>query len=376
MKDKVLIVATTPYMIRQFLMNDIKILKDLDYKVEIATNFKSFNVIDDKSLNEFRKTLELMNINIHQISFPRNIFSISKLMKSCKEMKKLLSNNYKLMHTHTPIASVISRLASKKFKSLKVIYTAHGFHFFKGAPLFNWIFFYPIEKWLSKYTDVLITINQEDYNRAKKRFKMKRLEYVPGVGVDIQKFHIEGFDRENYRKKLGYSNKDLVFLSIGELNKNKNHEIVLKVIARLNNLNIKYMIAGQGELKEYLLDLAHKLNIENQFQLLGYRNDIPKLLNSCDIYILPSIREGLNVSLMEALASGKLCIANDIRGNRDLINECNGYLCHSEDEYFEVIKSVMTLQNKFVNSLDEKFSEKEIKKKLVNLYKKYKSEEV
>lgn len=323
MKNKVLIVTTTPYMIRQFLMNDISILQDLDYQVEVATNFKSFNVIDDESLEIFRKKLESMNITIHQINFPRRIFSIFELLKSYKEMKRVLSCNYKLMHTHTPIASVISRLASKKFKSLKVIYTAHGFHFYKGAPIKNWMIFYPIEKWLSRYTDILITINKEDYKRAKSKFKMKSLVHIPGVGIDFEKYQLNNFNRECYRKKLGFSEDDYLILSVGELNNNKNHEVILKAIAKLNNPNIKYVIAGQGRLKEYLLKLSEDLNIKSQLVLLGFRNDIPELAHCAEIFAFPSKREGLGLSALEAMACGRAIITSTSQGINDYSE--NGY---------------------------------------------------
>ncbi|WP_296880380.1 glycosyltransferase [Thomasclavelia sp.] len=316
MKNKVLIVTTTPYMIRQFLMNDISILQDLDYQVEVATNFKSFNVIDDESLEQFRKKLKSMNITIHQVNFPRRVFSIIELLKSYKEMKKLLSNNYKLMHTHTPIASVISRLASKKFKSLKVIYTAHGFHFFKGAPIINWITFYPIEKWLSKYTDVLITINREDYEIAERNFKAKKVEYVPGIGIDIDAIKNIRVNKEEIKKSLKIPSENKILISVGELSKRKNHELVIKALK--NKPNITYLICGQGNLKDYLEKIADENNVD--LRLLGFRNDRIELIKISDIFVFPSLQEGLPVALMEAMACGCVCVVSKIRGNVDLIS--------------------------------------------------------
>ena len=257
MKDKVLIVTTTPYMIRQFLMNDIIILQELGYEVDVATNFQSFNVIDEKSLLEFKSILNDKNITIHQIDFPRSIFSIKELIQSYMDIKKLLiKNNYKLMHTHTPIASVISRFVAKNISNMKVIYTAHGFHFFKGAPIQNWIIFYPIEKWLSKYTDVLITINKEDFNRAKKKFKMKKIEYVPGVGINIDYIKNVNVNKEKLKKELNIPLKNKVIISVGELSKRKNHELVIKALKDINN--VTYIICGQGNLKTHLNNLAKK----------------------------------------------------------------------------------------------------------------------
>lgn len=319
-QEKVLVLASVASMIDQFNMSNIDILLSLGYEVHVACNFEKGSTCTVERINQLKNKLDKLNVKYYQIDFTRSVFNIFKDIKAYKQVKKIMiENRYKFIHCHSPIGGVVGRLACKKTKT-KCIYTAHGFHFFKGAPIQNWLIFYPIEKWLSKYTDILITINGEDYDRAKKKFKMKKIEYVPGVGIDIEKFQLKDFDRKEYRGKLGYSNGDFVILSVGELNKNKNHEVVLRAMAKLNNPNIKYLIAGQGELQDYLMELSKKLNIENQFQLLGFRKDIPELLNSCNLYILPSIREGLNVSLMEAMACGLPCIVSSIRGNTDLID--------------------------------------------------------
>lgn len=316
MKDKVLIVTTTPYMIRQFLMNDIIILQELGYEVDVATNFQSFNVIDEKSLLEFKSILNDKNITIHQIDFPRSIFSIKELIQSYMDIKKLLiKNNYKLMHTHTPIASVISRFVAKNISNMKVIYTAHGFHFFKGAPIQNWIIFYPIEKWLSKYTDVLITINKEDFNRAKKKFKMKKIEYVPGVGINIDYIKNVNVDKEKLKKELNIPLKNKVIISVGELSKRKNHELVIKALKDINN--VTYIICGQGNLKTHLNNLAKKNEVD--LRLLGFRNDRIELIKMSDLFVFPSLQEGLPVALMEAICCEIKCIASKIRGNVDLL---------------------------------------------------------
>lgn len=335
MKNRILIVATTPYMVRQFLMNNIKILQEFGYQIEIATNFKSFNVLNDETLNAFRKELNTMGIRINQIDFTRSIVDMKGAIKSYLQMRRLLkSRNYVLMHTHTPIASVISRFASIKHKKngLKIIYTAHGFHFYKGAPIKNWLFFYLIEKYLSYYTDVLITINKEDYNLANNKFKMSRLEFIPGVGVDINKFKLSNFNRQAYRDKLGINRENFVLLSVGELNKNKNHEVIIKAIGKLSDSNIKYLIVGSGHLDKYLKKLIFKLELQDNVKLLGFRSDIPYLLKCSDLYVFPSKREGLSVALMEAMAAGLPCIVSNIRGNSDLIKiDKGGDLCNPCD---------------------------------------------
>lgn len=377
-KEKVLILASVASMIDQFNIPNIDILVSLGYEVHVACNFEQGNTCSKDKINQLKNKLEKLNIKYYQIDFTRSVYNLLQDIKSYNQVKKIMiENKYKFIHCHSPIGGVIGRLVSKKTKT-KCIYTAHGFHFYKGAPIQNWIIFYPIEKWLSKYTDILITINKEDYKRAKNKFKMKVIRYVPGVGVDTEKFLIQNFDRQKYRKKLGYSNNDFIILSVGELNKNKNHEIVLKAIAQLKNSKIKYMIAGNGELKEKLLNTAESLGIRNQFQLLGFRKDIPELLNSSDLYILPSLREGLNVSLMEAMSANLPVIASDIRGNVDLIkHKTNGFLFNPSDCNLLSLKINTIYTNTQLSEkisienhkIIQKFDSKKINQIMIDIYK-------
>lgn len=260
---------------------------------------------------------------VHEIGFSRSVLSCSNV-KAYQQLRRLLMDgNYDLVHTHTPIASALARLACRKHRKrgMRVMYTAHGFHFYKGAPLKNWLLYYPIEKLCARWTDVLITINKEDFAFAKKKIKAKRVEYVPGVGIDIKKFSECNMDTDAKREQLGLKPGDIMLLSVGELNKNKNHEVILQAIAKLKNTNLHYFIAGSGGLKGYLENLALKLGISQQVRLLGFRRDISELLHAADIFCLPSQREGLPVSLMEAMTAGKPCVVSDVRGNVDLIGE-------------------------------------------------------
>ncbi len=155
-----------------------------------------------------------------------------------KNIKDLINaEKYDLIHSHTPVASACIRLACRKIENVKVFYTAHGFHFFKGASLINWLIYYPIERWLSLYTDVLITINKEDYDRAKKLLKADRVEYVPGVGLNIKKFSKVIVDKSLKRREIEVPNDAFVVISVGELNRNKNHEIIIKASLILYNMD-------------------------------------------------------------------------------------------------------------------------------------------
>jgi Glycosyltransferase len=312
-----------------FEKKDIKILQDKGYVVFCAANCS-------KNLGEFGDTGKLNNLHVTkcQIDFSRSPFSRLNII-AYKQLKKLLSDNdFQVIHCHTPVAGILTRLAARKARKngTKVIYTAHGFHFYKGAPLINWLIYYPIEKWLSKYTDVLITINKEDFAKAKKSFQAMKIIYIPGVGIDIERFYNLNIDISVKRQELMVPNDAYVILSIGELSKRKNHETAIKAIAKLKNLNIFYIICGEGPLENYLSKLIIKLELQEKVKLLGFRHDINEICQSADIFVFPSIQEGLPVSVMEAMAVGLPCVATNIRGTSDLIkNKKGGFLCGPKD---------------------------------------------
>lgn len=258
------------------------------------------------------------------------------------EIKKIVEENgYDIVHCHTPIAAACTRLACRGFRKngVKVYYTAHGFHFYKGAPLKNWLLYYPIEKLCAHFTDVLITINQEDYVRAQKKLKAKKVAYVPGVGVDLDKLKMT-VDRAGKRQELGIPEDATVLFSVGELNENKNHETVIRAVS---DLPVYYMIAGAGGKKETLLQIVESLGISDRVKLLGYRKDVGELYGAADAFVFPSFREGLSVSLMEAMTAGLPCVASRIRGNMDLIDENGGILFdpHSVEDCKTAISQIL-----------------------------------
>ena len=310
---KALIVCTIVNFLK-FEINDLLLLKNSGYEIHCATNFSH---PDMELLNE----LNMLGIVNHKIDFARSPCSKTNIT-AYYQLKQLMEyEDFDLLHCHTPVGGVLARIVARKYrkKGMRVIYTAHGFHFYAGAPLLNWLIYYPIEKWLSRFTDVLITINNEDYQRAKKKFHAKETKYIPGVGIDVEKIQAVQVDREKKREELGIGKDDFLLLSVGELNKNKNHE--------LGDPKIKYAICGQGPLKEYLEELAEKLGVRNQLFLLGFRTDVIEICKSADVFVFPSKREGLSVALMEAMACGLPCIVSKIRGNMDLVvDKENGFL--------------------------------------------------
>ena len=328
--------ASVASMIDLFNMDNIAMLEEMGYEVHVAANFQFGNAISQERVNQAKNELLLRGIQVFDISIPRRVTDITRIIRSYRKTKALIDENkYSIVHCHTPIGGVIARFAARKARvkyNTKVIYTAHGFHFYKGAPLKNWLLYYPVEVICSLWTDVLITINREDYARAKNRMKAKRIEYVPGVGINAAAYSNAIVDRDKKRHELGVPQDTLFILSVGELIPRKNHETVIRAILKLNSLNLMYFICGRGELNEYLQGLVSNLGLSERVKLLGFRTDITELCKCADLFILPSFQEGLPVALMEAMASGLPCIASNIRGNTELIIEgAGGYLCPPDD---------------------------------------------
>ncbi len=318
---KVLVLASVASMIDQFNMPIIKMLSKNGYKVDVACNFYEGNTCSKEKIDELICKLDSWGVRHHQIDFSRNISSVKGNLRAYRQVKEILNNNcYSFVHCHSPIGGAIARVAGK-MTGTKVIYTAHGFHFYEGAPIKNWMVFYPIERLLSHWTDALLTINKEDYKLACEKMKAKRVFYVPGVGIDLEKYKKKSQDREKKRIELGIPKGSVVLLSVGELNENKNHEIVIRSIA---DIDVYYLIAGQGQLKEHLQEVINENKLQDRVKLLGFRTDTAELYSASDIFVFPSYREGLSLSLMEAMASGLPCVVSEIRGNTDLIEHAGG----------------------------------------------------
>lgn len=343
---KMLMMATTAAMIEQFNKNNILILEEMGYEVHVAGNFKQGNPISEERLEQFKLWLGEHHAKWFDIPSTRKPTDINNI-KAYKIIVGLINKyNYDFIHCHTPIGSVIARCAAHKTQ-VPIIYTAHGFHFYKGAPLINWMIYYPVEKWLARYTDILITINKEDYERAKS-FKAGKVCYVPGVGIDLKKFNVGYVDKDAKRKEIGVASDDFVLLSVGELIPRKNHEVVIRAIGELkkrNQLsNIQYVICGKGKSELMLRKLSEELEVAEHVHFLGYRTDISEICNCSDLFMFMSLQEELPVALMEAMACGLPAICSDIRGNTDLIkNDETGYIVENTPE--SIADAIIKLSN-------------------------------
>ncbi|MBR2289909.1 MAG: glycosyltransferase family 4 protein [Clostridia bacterium] len=334
---KVLFTATVDSHILHFHIPFLKLFKENGYEVHVATNG-----------NE-----EIPYCDVkHTVSFERSPLKINNL-KAIKQLKEIIdSEKFDIIHCHTPMGSVVTRLAALKARKngTRVIYTAHGFHFFKGAPLKNWLIFYPVEKYLSKYTDTLITINQEDYELAKNKFtKCKDIQYVPGVGIDPKKFDFEFSDEDKkaLRGSLGLKEEDFVMIYPAEISNRKRQMWLIDSVKELlqKNSDLHLLLPGKDSLNGKCQELTNQLRLDNQIHILGYRKDIPQLLKISNLAVSTANQEGLPVNLMEAMYVGLPIVASNCRGNRDLItNENNGFLVELEDSE-EFTKDILLLRN-------------------------------
>lgn len=321
-------------MVQQFCMPDIELLLKMGYVVDVACNFERGNTCTQESIIRLKERLTELGVTYYDVDIRREVGHLAKHISAFRIIKELMvKTKYAFVHCHSPIGGVIGRLAGHMTKT-DVIYTAHGFHFYEGAPGKSWLFYFPVEKILSRLTKVLITINTEDYRLAKQRMKAKNVRYVPGVGIDLPAHDSDlnkSEERTLMRSALGIPMESTWILSVGELNKNKNHETVIRALAEMAEQDIYYTVAGIGSKQKELENLVNELGLAKRVKLLGFRDDVHALYRSADIYIHPSFREGLSVAIMEAMSEGMPCCVSKIRGHFDLVDSAGGVLFNPYD---------------------------------------------
>lgn len=327
MTKKVLLVATVQSHICQFHRPLVEMLHQRGYEIHVAARN---NLAEKNGLKlDFAE-------EVFDIPFVRSPFSPQNI-KAYRLLKQIVRDGqYDIIHCNTPIGGVLARIVAKRSHSKSmVIYTAHGFHFFKGAPLKNWIVYYPIEKILGKYTDKLITINTEDYNLAQKRHFCKEVYLLHGVGVNSNRYSVpSNEERKIFKQKFGLENK-IVILNIGELRKNKNQYMAIRAIKRLipEYPNIKLLIAGNGPEDARLKKFVNENGMEKHVTFLGYVTNLQDYQKATDIQVACSKREGLGLNLLESFLSGNPVVASKNRGHIDCVDAGkNGYLVDYDDD--------------------------------------------
>lgn len=335
-KGKVLFVATVDLKhIIKFHIPFLKLFHEKGYEVHVACAGDA--------------TIPYCDVK-HSIPFERAPFKWDNI-KSYNKLKKIIDGNeFKLIHCHTPVGGVVGRLAARdaRKRGTRVLYTAHGFHFYKGAPIKYWVLFYPVEKWFARYTDHLITINDEDYQLAvRKKFKAKQISHVKGVGIDLERFErVTDEKRTLLRKQYGYSEDEYILIYVAEMTYRKHQDLLITAMKDLKNLipKVHLLLVGDGEkLLEYE-HLARELDVVDIVEFAGYRNDIPELMSLSNVAVSSSRQEGLPVNIMEAMAIGLPVIASSCRGNIDLIrNGYSGFIFDNQNP-LDLVEKIMKIK--------------------------------
>ena len=326
----VLLITTISGFLPKFLMQDVRILQEMGYTVHYASNFETPVYECD------REELEQQGIVCHSVPIAKNPLAVAAHLTALWQLNQLVEREkIRAVHCHNPVGGVLGRMiraGRKDAAKLYVIYTAHGFHFFKHAPFINWIAFYLVERLLAHRTDQLITINREDKERSD-RFHLRKngsTFRIPGVGLDPGRFRPDQERRMRYREEMGIKDGEYLFLSVGELNGNKNHETIIRAFSKIDCSLAKLFICGEGKERNKLQRLIDRLQMHERIVLQGYRTEIERYYQCADCFLFPSVREGLGMAALEAMACGLPVIAGDNRGTREYVFD-NGYLCKPKD---------------------------------------------
>lgn len=369
---KILYVSTTSATINSFLVPHIEMLLDSGHQVDMACNISK----------PISPILLERGCRVFPMGFQRSPLKKNNFV-AYRNLKKLIEGGeYDLVHTHTPIASTLARLAcSRGRKGVKVIYTAHGFHFFEGAPLKNWLTYYPIENWLGRYTDVLVTMNKEDYERAKKKFRSKKIRLVNGVGVNLNKFAVQTeVEKNRVRQEYGIDPETFILVYAAELTNRKHQDLLISVMDKLvrDIPNSKLLLIGKGPNQEQYQSLINKLQLNDHIELMGFRGDVDKLMMIADVAVSSSRQEGLPVNVMEAMATGLPLVVSGCRGNSDLVKDGkNGFVIYDglPEHYAEKILRIysdreLRSEMKNANLADiQKYSTENVLKEMDEIYK-------
>ena len=371
-QNRLLYIATSDVHLATFHKPYLKWLGDNGVQVDIVV--------------ENRGNLEFEGVNnTYHLDFPRS-FTKKELLVSYKNLKNIIDNgNYTIVHCHTPIPSMLTRLAARdaRSKGTKVLYTAHGFHFYNGAPISRWLIYYTAEYILSKFTDAIITINKEDFDYVNNKMLHKDSYQIKGIGVDSSRFKpLEKEERKNKRIELGLDPDKFILLYVAEFIPRKNHEFVIRAVQSLQKTipNLQVLFAGKGELLDRMKALSKELKVENAIQFLGFRKDVHLLSAIADIGISASKHEGLGLGLTEEMFCKVPIIASYDRGHKEMVIQgVNGFMFQQQNsaEFIKYINQLYQdeeLRLKMGEKAYEKAQEFEIENSLNSMkeiYKRY-----
>ena len=366
---RVLLICSTDNMIWQVLIPHIKDLQKYGATIDCVCSKTGF------WFDELKTKYEFNMINVPMTRLPttfKNYGAFRKLVALQKE------NNYDLIYCQQPVGGMLGRLLGRKFK-IPVIYTAHGYFFFKGNNKIKNCIFKSAERMMARWTDILITMNDEDF-AASKKFKCKNCYNISGIGLDVEKYNNEEFDKSQFKKSLGLKENDKVILSVSEFIKRKNHETMIKAFAKLcaERDDVKYVLCGSGKLMAKMQELVDELKLKDKVVFLGYRRDVNKVMQISDIFYHQSLHEGLTMSIMEAMYFKLPIIASSVRGNKNLVTDAGGFLTKAKDvnSQVEALRKLLDDENlrksmgEFNRKQVNKYLLKNVRQELKEIYKK------
>lgn len=377
---KILFVTTISNTVNSFLIPHIRQLVGYGHELGIACNV----------IQEINEDLTKIGCNVHNVEFQRDPLRKENIQAYKRIRQIVMQEGYELVHVHTPVASFLTRLSCRKIKGLKVLYTAHGFHFFRGAPKKFWFIYYILEKLAARWTDGIITMNSEDYENAK-NFKLRKpnsVYQVPGVGLDLHRFIPQNIeDKRLLRMEYGINMDDFLITYVGELSYRKHQDLLIRAIGLLSEKHpyIKLLLVGDGDLEGQYRELVTHLNLENQITFLGYRTDVSNLMKFSDVVASTSRQEGLPVNIMEAMATGLPLVVTNCRGNRDLVtHKENGIVIEVDDvrgcaEAIELLYHSQNLRIKFgLKNIEliNQYSLKNVISEMEDIYEEYVHDQV
>ena len=333
MGKKVLFISAVAGFLSHFEKNNVMILQEMGYEVHFASNKN--NMVYHTTEMSCEQIYRKMNVIYHDISIQQSPFAVLQNMKAVEQTRRIIKQeNINVIHCSTPNGGVIGRVAAlrSKIQAIKVLYYVHGFHFCKDGLKWKDYIFRFVEGILARCTDIILTINHEDYKAAQK-FKLRKngnVYCVPGVGVDLEYYRIPTYEeRKKARHQLGVENK-FFLLSVGEIRQNKNQITIVKALEAMKNIegnisDIVYGLVGEEKNGYDLESKVTNMGIRENVIFYGYQTDIRPYLRAADVVVFPSIREGLGMAALEALAMGVFVIAADNRGTREyIIEDLNG----------------------------------------------------
>ena len=334
---KRILITSTDLMMIQFLAQHIENFAEHGYEIEIACSDVG------RYMDEIKKSLKNSVEAVYTVSLVRSPFSFLNI-KGYRELRKIiLDGDYDIIWTNEPVMGAVTRLAARKSRKdgTRIVYMVHGFHFYSGAPIINWVLFYPIERMLSTVTDYIITLNSEDFKRAK-RFPVKHVYYIHGIGADTDRLKKDTVNQD-IRKKLKIPEEAFLILSVGELNANKNQKIIIDALSLLQDKDIYYVLCGSGKNLKTLQAQSRKCQLQDNIRFVDYRRDIINFYDQADVFVLPSYREGMPIALLEAMYCGVTPVTSDIRGVKDVMKDgITGIICSPGDSkaFAEAIKTL------------------------------------